>query len=169
VLLLLAILSVSDPSSSWRGLMDKFIIGSRYDTIPEFRWWCSGRSKCLADNHHKEEFTKRIYVQDSYILASLLSSLNSKASIQKVAEVYDAVRCGPANSVAEISRIAGVHYHLCGPGFESVVEGDTSVTANQIKVSLGAIGKMWEPILRESLEDSRKRAVTMLQEQCTKV
>jgi len=79
------------------------------------------------------------------------------------------MRCGPANSVAEISRIAGTYFHLCGPGFESVVEGDTGVTANQIKVSFETIRKMWGPILRESLEDSRERAVTMLQEQCARV
>ena len=108
--------------------------------------------------------------QDSYILAGLLSSPNcSKASIPNVTEVYDYVRCGPANEVAELSRIAGTLLQLSAPRFESVVQGDTSLTADQLRVVFETLGRMWAPLTRESLEDSRERAVTMLQERCAKV
>ena len=78
------------------------------------------------------------------------------------------MRCGPVNEIAELSRIAGILYHLRGPGFENVVEGDTSVTADQTKVIFETIGKMWGPLLKESLEESRERAITMLREGCAK-
>ena len=90
----------------------------------------------------------------------------TKTSILKVSEIYNAIRRGPANEIVEISRIAGILFHLRGPEFENVVEGDTSVTADQMRVIFEKIGKMWAPLMKESLEESRERALTMLQDRC---
>lgn len=85
-----------------------------------------------------------------------------------MAEIYDAIRRGPANEAAEISRIAGILHLLMGPGFEHVVEGDTSVTVDELKVIFETTEKMWAPLRKESLEDCKDRALAMLKDQCAK-
>lgn len=102
------------------------------------------------------------HFQDSYILANLLSSLHcTKSTLSKVSKIYDTIRCGPGNDVLERARISGRLFTLTGSDCQDVAEGDTTV---YLKRLMELVGQNWAWIWKDSVEDSRRRALEMLAE-----
>lgn len=95
-------------------------------------------------------------------MANLLANRHcNKFTISKVSEVYNTIRCGPANDVLERARVSGRLFGLASPGFEDVAEGDDSVDLSRLTALMDELEKNWAWIWKDSVEVSRLRALDM--------
>ncbi|KAF8148009.1 salicylate hydroxylase [Crassisporium funariophilum] len=102
-------------------------------------------------------------IEDAYILATLISRLGEDhVEVNELSKVYNTIRCPAGNRVLEGSRRSGLLCELVGPGFEDILEGDTSLSRAKLATLIEEMQQDWRWAWAESAEDDRQRALAML-------
>jgi hypothetical protein len=81
--------------------------------------------------------------------------------IPEISRIYNDIRCPAGNKVLEASRESGLFCELVAPGFEDVVEGDTTLPLNKLVKLFDDVEEGWR-WATESAESVREQAVMML-------
>jgi len=72
-------------------------------------------------------------IEDACILASLIAASDGRRDlIPQISRIYNDIRCPAGNKVLEGSRQSGLFCQLVAPGFEGVVEGDTTLPLRKL-------------------------------------
>jgi salicylate hydroxylase len=81
--------------------------------------------------------------------------------IPEISRIYNDIRCPAGNKVLEGSRESGLFCELVAPGFENVVEGDSTLPLSKLVKLFDEVEEGWR-WASESAENVREQAVTML-------
>jgi salicylate hydroxylase len=81
--------------------------------------------------------------------------------IPEISRIYNNICCPAGNKVLEASRESGLLRELAGPGFEVVVEGDSTLPLSRLVKLFDYVEESWR-WASESAENVREQAVTML-------
>ena len=81
--------------------------------------------------------------------------------IPEISRIYNDIRCPAGNKVLEASRESGLYCELVAPGFENVVEGDSTLPLSKLVRLFDEVEESWR-WASESAEKVRERAVRML-------
>jgi salicylate hydroxylase len=81
--------------------------------------------------------------------------------IPEISRIYNDIRCPAGNKVLEESRKSGLFCQLVAPGFENVVEGDSTIPLSKLVKLFDDVEESWR-WASESAEKVRERAVSML-------
>jgi len=101
-------------------------------------------------------------IEDAYILASLIKVSGGRRDlIPEITRIYNHFRRPAGNKVLEASRESGLFCQLVAPGFEDVVEGDTTLPLSKLVKLFDDVEEGWR-WASESAENVREQAVTML-------
>jgi len=101
-------------------------------------------------------------IEDAYILASLIAASGGRHDlIPEISRIYNDIRCPAGNKVLHASRESGLFCELVAPGFENVVEGDSTIPLSKLVKLFDEVEDSWR-WASESAEKVREQAVTML-------
>lgn len=107
----------------------------------------------------------RPFLQDAYILASLLSDKScAKARTLKIAGIYNDIRCVEGNRALEAAIGCGRRLHLIYPGLERIKEGDSDVDTEILDALGKELSQAWSWVWKDSAEDDRVHALERLKE-----
>jgi salicylate hydroxylase len=81
--------------------------------------------------------------------------------IPEISRIYNDICCPAGNKVLEASRESGLLRELAGPGFEDVVEGDSTLPLSRLVKLFDYVEESWR-WASGSAENVREQAVTML-------
>lgn len=81
--------------------------------------------------------------------------------IPEISRIYNDICCPAGNKVLEASRESGLLRELAGPGFEDVVEGDSTLPLSRLVELFDYVEESWR-WASESAENVREQAVMML-------
>ena len=81
--------------------------------------------------------------------------------VPEISRIYNDICCPAGNKVLEASRESGRLRELAGPGFEDVVEGDSTLPLSRLVKLFDYVEESWR-WASESAEKVREQAVMML-------
>ncbi|PPQ78461.1 hypothetical protein CVT25_011856 [Psilocybe cyanescens] len=100
---------------------------------------------------------------DAYILSSLISDkLCTRSTLPRIAEIFNEICCPAGKWLTERSSYSGKLCRLMAPGFEEVLEGDSTVPHERLVDIVKGFSKELEFVWKESAEEDRMRALKML-------
>ena len=91
----------------------------------------------------------------------IAASDGRRGLIPEISRIYNDICCPAGNKVLEASKESGLLRELAGPGFEDVVEGDSTLPLNRLVEVFDYVEESWR-WASESAEKVREQAVTML-------
>ncbi|KAF8803473.1 salicylate hydroxylase [Phlegmacium glaucopus] len=101
-------------------------------------------------------------IEDAYIIAHLIAASGGRHDlIPEISRIYNDIRCPAGNKVLEGSRESGLFSELVAPGFEDVVEGDTTLPLRKLVKLFDELEEGWR-WSTESAESVREQALMML-------
>jgi len=108
-------------------------------------------------------------IEDAYILANLIAASGGRRDlIPEISRIYNNIRCPAANKVLKASRKTGLLCQLVAPGFEDVVEGDTTLPLSKLVKLFDDVEADWQWV-SESAEDAKEQALMMLSQFVSKL
>lgn len=81
--------------------------------------------------------------------------------VPEISRIYNDIRCPAGNKVLLASRESGLFCELVAPGFEDIVEGDTTLPLNKLVKLFDDVEEGWR-WASESAEKVREHAVAIL-------